>query len=199
MYRDYNKELYHHGIKGMKWGVRRYQNKDGSLTAAGKQRYGVNVSNMTTAGDNAINNAINSVAGEGTTDKWKSEAIDNATVSDDEWLNYYKSLGYSVSEAQQLVDDINSSGGAYDPQQAKTTYNTTVNEWLSNNTEAVNTAVSEYFDTNASSITSSMSKQEKKVTQDFIDSISNMETWTLEEYNELFDQYEEELLSVTGS
>ena len=28
----------HHGIKGMKWGVRRYQNKDGSLTPAGKQR-----------------------------------------------------------------------------------------------------------------------------------------------------------------
>lgn len=32
-------ELSHHGIKGQKWGVRRYQNEDGSLTAAGKQRY----------------------------------------------------------------------------------------------------------------------------------------------------------------
>ena len=31
-------ELYHYGIKGQKWGVRRYQNKDGSLTAAGKKR-----------------------------------------------------------------------------------------------------------------------------------------------------------------
>lgn len=31
----------HHGIKGMKWGVRRYQNKDGSLTAKGKKRYGL--------------------------------------------------------------------------------------------------------------------------------------------------------------
>lgn len=30
--------LSHHGIKGMKWGVRRYQNKDGSLTSAGKKR-----------------------------------------------------------------------------------------------------------------------------------------------------------------
>ena len=32
-------ELLHWGIKGMKWGVRRYQNKDGTLTPAGKKRY----------------------------------------------------------------------------------------------------------------------------------------------------------------
>lgn len=31
-------ELYHHGVKGMKWGIRRYQNKDGTLTNAGKKR-----------------------------------------------------------------------------------------------------------------------------------------------------------------
>lgn len=37
-------ELYHHGILGQKWGIRRYQNKDGTLTAEGKKRYGRNVS-----------------------------------------------------------------------------------------------------------------------------------------------------------
>lgn len=34
-----NNELMHHGTKGMHWGIRRYQNKDGSLTPAGEKRY----------------------------------------------------------------------------------------------------------------------------------------------------------------
>ena len=33
-------DLRHHGIKGQKWGVRRFQNADGSLTSAGRKRYG---------------------------------------------------------------------------------------------------------------------------------------------------------------
>lgn len=32
-------ELYHHGIKGQRWGIRRFQNEDGSLTSAGERRY----------------------------------------------------------------------------------------------------------------------------------------------------------------
>lgn len=38
-----NNYLYHFGIKGMRWGVRRYQNKDGSLTPAGRKRYDVDI------------------------------------------------------------------------------------------------------------------------------------------------------------
>lgn len=47
-------ELTHYGIKGMKWGVRRYQNKDGTLTAAGKNRYNENYSDKQRKQDRAI-------------------------------------------------------------------------------------------------------------------------------------------------
>lgn len=49
-------ELYHWGVKGMKWGVRRYQNKDGSLTAAGQKRYDRDIrENNAKKKDNRIN------------------------------------------------------------------------------------------------------------------------------------------------
>ena len=42
----YGPYLAHHGIKGQKWGVRRYQNSDGSLTAAGQKRYAKQLKKM---------------------------------------------------------------------------------------------------------------------------------------------------------
>lgn len=52
-------ELYHHGIKGQKWGVRRFQNKDGSLTPAGEKRYGDgNLNNHTPKQETKKSNSI---------------------------------------------------------------------------------------------------------------------------------------------
>ncbi len=47
-----NNELRHYGIRGMKWGVRRYQNKNGTLNPSGKKRY------QATSSDSAITKKV---------------------------------------------------------------------------------------------------------------------------------------------
>lgn len=54
----YNDYLAHYGIKGMKWGVRRYQRKDGSLTAAGKKRRKAKTKNLVQRGRDYVKDIV---------------------------------------------------------------------------------------------------------------------------------------------
>lgn len=55
--------LEHHGVKGQKWGVRRFQNKDGSLTSAGRKRYSKdNVRRQVAKTSSDVENIISSLS-----------------------------------------------------------------------------------------------------------------------------------------
>lgn len=69
---DYRNYLEHHGIKGMKWGVRRFQNKDGSYTSFGKKRYGVGDGESYGGVKNALRSAGRKITGADLTPEQKA-------------------------------------------------------------------------------------------------------------------------------
>lgn len=114
-------ELYHHGVKGMKWGIRRYQNEDGSLTPAGKKRYSEsltpkNIKNVKTISD-STSNILSSVQKVNSMNK-KAYDIDLSSVSDKELRDQinrmiaekqYKSLmgdAENINRGKETVDAV---------------------------------------------------------------------------------------------
>lgn len=99
-------ELYHHGILGQKWGVRRYQNPDGTLTAAGKVRYGKNPGEMDYV-ETSIANRMDHLAKKATYNEDMARAIlDNKvsrTLTPDAAALY-------ILRANKYLDQMNAGG-----------------------------------------------------------------------------------------
>lgn len=86
-------ELYHHGVKGMKWGIRRYQNKDGSLTAKGRKKLSKQYAKYESKGGKALRRHYREVyvgAYNKTARKVNSEGIDKFNASQEK--KYGKTL-----------------------------------------------------------------------------------------------------------
>lgn len=88
----YTTELRHNGVKGQRWGVRRYQNKDGSLTEAGQKRYARDQR------ENAGKKKGDKV-GVADPDRWVREDLDRSKRVANESANASKN-------AKQLLDDV---------------------------------------------------------------------------------------------
>ena len=123
----YETELYHHGVKGQRWGVRRYQNYDGTLTAKGKKR------DLKTAGQykRALNRIDQGLAEEGhylrksqekvkrldkKSDKAYQKYLDSVTTPDGAWKDerYYNELAGQIplNKYSKKLDKINRKLGA---------------------------------------------------------------------------------------
>ena len=86
-------DLQHHGIRGMKWGVRRYQNTDGSLTPAGRKRY----SDYDGGKDSPVRKTIPVGGG-----KRKSSSVEDYQNA----IKRTKSVGEGIDSARKFNDDV---------------------------------------------------------------------------------------------
>ena len=94
LYYETGRELKHHGIKGMKWGVRRYRNTDGSLTPAGKKRYDRDYREH---GGDKLHKYGDDISGQK-----KSKIYDE---DPDKWVRE------DISRSRRLVDETNAMSG----------------------------------------------------------------------------------------
>lgn len=131
--------LVHHGILGMKWGVRRYQNKDGSLTSVGRRRYGY-VEKQEEKSKTAITSlgrqyhAINAKVA-----KSEIERSDKVRSAKGLYKKYHERFGYG-SEA--TLHKGKAEGYAEANKIAKTGFGKAYTDAKSNN----NKYISEYYD-----------------------------------------------------
>jgi hypothetical protein len=111
-------ELYHHGIQGQKWGVRRFQNEDGTYTEAGKERYFKGTRRTETTGGSDYSTSLHTYISSKHADKAKFEEFEkniktmnsdpdeyaSLDAYDQAFFDAYDKMGKYEDISQKLVD-----------------------------------------------------------------------------------------------
>lgn len=99
-YHDEGIYLEHHGILGQKWGIRRFQNRDGSLTAEGRKRYQVNA--------NKVQPGIHKFIRDASFDTDPSDKVFKYLGADKKYLDEaHKVMDEYTAENRQLTQEVN--------------------------------------------------------------------------------------------
>lgn len=103
--------LAHHGILGMKWGVRRYQTDDGTLTAAGKVRYGRKMTaKRKAAAKKAAQTKKKNAEAKRTTDKLPWDHRDVSTMSDQEIRDFLNRRDLEKRYLSEVTPKVSEKG-----------------------------------------------------------------------------------------
>lgn len=186
--------LYHHGVKGQKWGVRRYQYADGTLTPAGRKRYSSDSSSSlgNTAVKDLIGNVATRVTGKQYVDTYLAKGTTFARIQTSEVFEQYafyatykkqdmdKYLGLfgknlstrAAYAAKKAEKEANASGSEEDIAKAKELRNTSDNLKVYQLKISATKKLKIPSDENAGDITANLLKEEK-FKNDVIESIND--------------------------